>query len=81
MKKKKEITLEYIDEKLDKLAREIAEMRTDIRSVRFDGHDFRKEIERLDKRLTDTQDDVQKILEIAKGGDNRLGFWQIATAH
>ncbi len=102
--KKKEITLEYIAEKLnalDSIAVDIRVLKTDVAELRVDVGvlkkdvskiqedvvliklditQLRKDVDRHYHEFLDTQDDVQKILEIAKGGDDRLGFWQIATA-
>lgn len=88
--KKKEITLEYIAEKLNVLdsvaldiqvlKENVSKLQEDVALIRLDTTQLRKDVDRHYHEFLDTQDDVQKILEIAKGDDDRLGFWQIATA-
>jgi len=78
--KKKEITLERIVEKIDSIALDVRNLRADVQLLRLDSQQFRKDLNCLDERTSDMQDDIRIILELAKGNDGTLGMWQIATA-
>lgn len=63
------------------LKTDVSKLKEDVNLIRLDISQLRKDVDHIDENLLDTQDDIRIILELAKGNDGRLGYFQIATPH
>lgn len=63
------------------LKKDVSKLQENVGLIKLDISQLRKDVNRMDENLLDTQEGVRIILELAKGNDGRLGYFQIATAH
>ncbi|MBP9701984.1 MAG: hypothetical protein KBD47_03340 [Candidatus Pacebacteria bacterium] len=78
--KKKEITLQTIADSIHTLSSDVKDLSTTVDLLRLDSIQLRKDLNKLDERTLDMQEDIHIIVDILKDRDNRIGLLELAVA-
>lgn len=78
--KKKEITLQTIADSIHTLSSDVKDLSTTVDLLRLDSIQLRKDLNKLDERTLDMQEDIHIIVDILKDRDNRIGLLELTVA-